>query len=55
MERRKFLALMGVSVMGSVACAKEESTVDIWVKEEHRPLLDSTCKTRIFRKYRRSW
>ena len=44
MERRKFLALMGVSVVGSVACAKEESTADIWVRDEHKPLLESTCK-----------
>lgn len=39
MLRREFLGFLGVGVFSSVAYAKEEPLVDVWLREEEKPLL----------------
>jgi hypothetical protein len=39
MERRTFLGLVGVSIVGNVAFANEAPLNDIWVREEQKALL----------------
>lgn len=44
MVRREFLGFLGVSVLGTMVHANDKELPEVWVREEHKPLLLSVSK-----------